>query len=164
MRVEQLMVKRVSFCRMNQNLGEVAEILWTTRRGSLPVLDENGNVASIITDRDLCIALGTRNVRAGDVRVAEVVLPRVFTCRAADDAVNALETMVAQNVRRLPVVDAFDKLEGIVSIDDYIRRAALRLPGEEKLHDAVMRAVKRICDSREPGVWHEPTEMLTVTA
>jgi len=162
MKVEELMVKNVSCCRMSQNLAEIAEIFWKKRRGSLPVLDENGNVGGIITDRDLAIALGTRNLRASEVRVRDVAPPRVFTCRAGDDALEALETMTIQNVRRLPVVDEKDRLAGMLSIDDLIRRAALQLPGEAKFHVKVMGAIKSICDAREPGVGHEPAELLAM--
>lgn len=160
MKVQELMVKNVSCCHGTQNLAEIAEILWKTRRGSLPMVNETGVVESIITDRDVAIALGTRNARASEIRVSDVVPARVFTCRAGDDALDALDTMVSQNVRRLPVVDEENKVVGILSIDDLIRRAALLLPGEIEFHTSVMSAVKTICDAREPGVMHESAELL----
>lgn len=164
MKVEELMVKNVACCRGTQNLAEIAEILWNTGRGSLPVVSETGVVESIITDRDIAIALGTRNVRASEVRVSDVALPRVFTCRAGDDVIDALDTMVSQNVRRLPAVDEENKLAGILSLDDLLRRAALLMPGEIVFHTNVMSAVKKICDAREPGRTREPAELLAANA
>jgi len=164
MKVEDLMVKNVTCCRATQNLAEIAAILWDQRRGSLPVLDEHGKVISIITDRDICIALGTRNIRASEVLVKDVVPARVFTCDPEDNALDALKTMVTQNVRRLPVVDLTGKPAGILSIDDMIRAAALQLRGETQFHDAVMGAVKTIFDSREPGFIHQPAELLAMHA
>jgi|SRR5579864_619496 len=164
MKIEDLMVNTVTFCEPAQNLAEVAELFWNHRRGSLPVLDDSGLVTSIITDRDICIALGTRNARASEIRVRDVVPARVFTCHPGDDPLSALQTMVAQNVRRLPVVDEHDRLVGMLSIDDLIRRAALQLPGEAEFHAAVMRGMKAIRDARVPGAPHETGELLMAHA
>jgi CBS domain-containing protein len=164
MKVRELMIRNVTCCQGTQNLAEIAAILWNDGRGSLPVLNTDGTVASIITDRDVAIALGTRNLRASDVCVSDVVPARVFTCRASDNVFDALDTMVSQNIRRLPVVDAEDKPVGILSIDDLIRRAALARTGEEEFQGVVMRSVKKICDSREPGAAHETGELLVAHA
>ena len=164
MKVQELMVKNVSCCHGTQNLAEIAEILWKTRRGSLPVVNEAGVVESIITDRDAAIALGTRNARASEIRVSDVVPARIFTCCANDDALDALDTMVSQNVRRLPVVDEGNKLAGILSLEDLLRRAALLMPGEIVFHTAVLSAVRTICDAREPGGIHESAELLAANA
>ena len=85
MLVKEVMVSRVAVCWPEANLAEVAAILWESRCGSLPVVDDNGRVVSVITDRDIAIALGTRNMRASDVKVKDVAPPRVFTCAPSDD-------------------------------------------------------------------------------
>src|SRR5579859_1078894 len=121
MRVKDVMVKSVKVCRPRMNLAEVVARMWDERCGALPVVDERGSVASMITDRDICIALGTRNVQASALKVEDVSLPRVFTCRPEDEVHAALRTMVSQNVRRLPVVDSEGAPEGILSIDDLVR-------------------------------------------
>jgi CBS domain-containing protein len=120
MKTKDRMTKNVSVCRSDDNLAEVVAIMWNERCGALPVVGEDGRVMSMITDRDICIALGTRNLRASDVRVHEVALPRVFTCGDRDDVSLALQTMVSQNVRRLPVVNDDGILMGILSIDDFL--------------------------------------------
>jgi CBS domain-containing protein len=68
MNVKDVMVKNVSMCRPDNNLAEVTAIMWDARCGALPVEDGRGAVTSMITDRDICIALGTRNIRASEVR------------------------------------------------------------------------------------------------
>ena len=67
MLVKDLMTRNVSSCRPENNLAELAEVMWNQQRGALPILDGGGRVIGIITDRDICIALGTRNIRASDV-------------------------------------------------------------------------------------------------
>ena len=57
MRVKDVMVKSVKVCRPKMNLAEVVAKMWDECCGALPVVDERGSVVSMITDRDICIAL-----------------------------------------------------------------------------------------------------------
>ena len=61
MRVRDLMTKTVVFCRHETNLAAATALMWDNDCGTLPVVSESGKVIGIITDRDICIALGTRN-------------------------------------------------------------------------------------------------------
>ena len=119
MKVQDVMVKGVRFCNPDTNLATVAKIFWEQGCGALPVV-ENGRAIGMITDRDVSIALGTRNTKAGDTLVRHVVLPKVFFSLAEDDIHTALSTMRAQQVRRLPVVDNEGTLVGILSLDDIV--------------------------------------------
>jgi CBS-domain-containing membrane protein len=148
MLVKQLMTQDVISCRPENNLAELAERMWNQRCGALPILDGSGRVMGMITDRDICIALGTRNIKASDVLARDVSPPGCFSCRPEDDARDALRTMATQEVSRLPVVDDAGKLAGIISIDDIIFRAgggrsclsdreiidALKAIEEERIH------------------------------
>jgi len=160
MKVKDLMVKDVRVCWPEQNLAEVAATMSNERCGALPVLDRSGLVTSMITDRDVCIALGTRNQVAASVRVKDVALPRVFTCQQDDDAREALKTMVSQNVRRLPVVDGGDKLVGILSIDDLLRGSKERAGAGGIPYRAIVGALKAILEGRRRGHAHEPAELV----
>jgi CBS domain-containing protein len=123
MLVKDLMTRNVSSCRPESNLAELAEVMWHQQCGALPMLDGSGRVIGIITDRDICIALGTRNIRASDVLARDVSSPKCFTCSPDNDARDALRTMATQEVSRLPVVDEAGQLVGILSIDDLVFRA-----------------------------------------
>lgn len=143
MKVRDVMVKDVKFCGPETNLAAVAEKLWKDGCGTLPVV-ENGRVLGIITDRDVCIALGTRNVKASDTLVKDVALPKLFYCAQEDDIHTALKTMSAQKVRRLPVMDSKGALEGILCLDDIV------LFAEEKAADLtyfdVVKTLQSICE------------------
>jgi len=123
MKVDDLMVKTVAFCSPEDNLAQLASLFWKHRCGALPVIDDEGTVVGMITDRDACIALGTRNMPASQVKVRDVSAPRFFSCAPEDELRRALHTMASQEVRRLPVVDESGKLKGILSIDDVILNA-----------------------------------------
>ena len=119
MKVLDVMIRNARFCTPDMNLASVAEILWKAGCGTLPVL-ENDRVIGMITDRDIAIALGTRNLRPSEAIVRDVSLPKLFYTTLAEDIHIALHTMAAQKVRRLPVLDSRGALEGIVCLDDIV--------------------------------------------
>jgi CBS domain-containing protein len=136
MKVQDVMVKGVRCCKPDTNLAAVTQIFWEQGCGALPVV-ENGRVIGMITDRDVSIALGTRNAKAGDTFVREVALPKVFFCLPQDDIHTALNTMRAQQVRRLPVVDHEGALNGILSLDDLVLDAGDKITDKLTYTDVV---------------------------
>jgi len=136
MKVQDVMVKGVRFCTPDANLATVAKVFWEAGCGALPIV-ENGRAIGMITDRDVSIALGTRNAKAGETCVREVALPKVFFCFAEDDIHTALTTMRAQQVRRLPVVDREGALVGILSLDDIVLFAEEKPLGELTYTDVI---------------------------
>jgi CBS domain-containing protein len=109
----------------------------------LPVVDD-GELVGIVTDRDMFIALGTRNTRAALLRVGAVATTKVVTCPADDEVEAALSTMKAR-VRRLPAVDANRKLIGILSLNDIVLTAGDNKPVRDR---DVMDALRSICAHR----------------
>jgi predicted transcriptional regulator len=106
----------------------------------------------VVTDRDICIALGTRNRLPGDVSVSEVMSGRLFACSPDDDVHIALRLMQEGGVRRLPVLGAHDTLVGVISMDDLLLRA--ETPGigkrSESSIEEVVRTYRAIDQRRVP--------------
>lgn len=150
MRVQDAMTKTVATCRPDTNLATAAELMWTHDCGSLPVLDDAGAVVGIATDRDMLIALGTRNQRPADLTVAEVMRSPVVTCGPSDDVALALSTMRDRKIRRLPVVDSAGKLVGILAMNDLVLQSDRNGRKETTVpYDDVMSAFKGICDHHQ---------------
>ena len=60
MRVENIMTTtNVACCNPETNLAAAAEMLCMHNCGTLPVLEDIGRFLGVVTDRDICIALGT---------------------------------------------------------------------------------------------------------
>ena len=123
MRVKDVMSKQVVAGRPQTNLAEATALMWEHDCGALPVLTEEGKLAGIVTDRDICIALGTKNARASDLSLNDLAKNPALTCSSSDDILTALQTMREGKVRRLPVLDEQDRLVGIVSMDDLVLNA-----------------------------------------
>ncbi|HVZ41354.1 MAG TPA: CBS domain-containing protein [Candidatus Kapabacteria bacterium] len=151
MNVHEIMEPNVQWCRPDTNLAEAAAMMWQYDCGILPVIDGNGKVYGTITDRDICIAAGTRNMPASQIKVDDVMSHHVVSCDEDDDVETALNAMRAQKVRRLPVTNAGGQLSGIISITDVIRHANdARRPGKAGIPMAgALKALQEI-NTREP--------------
>ncbi len=141
MNVKDVMVTDVSACRPDNNLAEAAASMWISRCAELPVVDGSGHVISLITNRDICAAKDSSNMRASEIRVRDVSLPRATICDSDDDVHSALKKMVSQNAPRIPVVDHDRKLVGILSIGDLLlhseeRPNKLGISHEDVVHAA----------------------------
>lgn len=131
MKVKEVMMGTPYYIALDANLGMATELMWKGNCGFLPVVNTENKVCGVITDRDICVALGTRNQTAGQVLVEEVVQRKVYACNPEDDIHVALQTMREEHVRRLPVVDFYGNLAGVVSMDDLLLRAEPDRAGRE---------------------------------
>lgn len=90
--------------------------------GALVVVDglESNRPIGIVTDRDLVLALMAEGLdpevfTAGDIMSVELV-----TASAALDAMDAVQLMRANRLRRIVIVDDDGRLAGIVSMEDLL--------------------------------------------
>lgn len=120
MQVQQLMTPAPRTSGWDANICEAVQMMWEGNFGILPITDDAGVVRGVVTDRDIAIALGTRNRVPSDVRVADVMSKDVATCAREDEVAAALAAMKQRRVRRLPVVDVEGRLCGLLSLDDII--------------------------------------------
>lgn len=153
MRVEDIMTREVQCCGPDANLAAAAKMMWDCDCGALPILNVQGRVMGVITDRDICMASSTRNRMPSAITVWETSAGKAITCRPDDDIHTALELMEQGKVRRLPVVDGEGVLQGMLSINDLILaagehrgRSGPDLPAED-----VLKTLKAVCAHRLPA-------------
>lgn len=145
MLVNELMTPGPRTCGPDTNLCEAVQLMWDGDFGVLPVIDDAGRVLGVITDRDVSVALGTRNLAASRLRVSEVMSNDVHTCHAGQGVRSALEMMAEHRVRRLPVVDAEERLCGMFSLNDAI------LAGDKTVGATdLIETLRSICAHRKP--------------
>ena len=154
MHVRDVMMRNPPSCSLDTNLAAAVEILWNRNCGVLPVLDSDGRVASVITDRDICVALGTRNRPAGEVKVGDLMSCKLYSCGPEDDVHEALQILREGKVRRLPVIATNGTLVGVLSMDDILLRTepiGLGVPPELS-SDEVVRTLRMITQRQVPEV------------
>ena len=135
MKVSDVMTSDVRFCGPATNLAEVVAKMWDGDCGILPVVGEDGKVIGVVTDRDICIALGTRDRRPSEVAAHEVMTTNVTSCLPKDTLRSAMAKMRDRRVRRLPVIGPEGDLLGLLSIDDIASRAEGRPDAEVTFGD-----------------------------
>ncbi len=123
--VRELMVGVPATCRADESLNRAAQLMWELDCGSVPVVDDAGKVAGIVTDRDICIAAYTQGRPLSEISVASVTAQRpTISCRDGADIKEAEALMTKHRVRRLPVTGAAEKLVGILSFADLALESA----------------------------------------
>jgi CBS domain-containing protein len=148
MKVFHAMTRDPVHCTTDTNLAAVAELMWNADCGMVPVL-RDGRVDGIITDRDICIAVTTRNIAPCLITAGQVIGGEVSRCAPEDDIKAALCTMRNARVRRLPVVDSSGALVGVLSITDLLDLARPGVGSSPELtYDEVLDALKAICNHR----------------
>jgi CBS domain-containing protein len=130
MKVQDLMTTEVGSCRAFDGADRAAQIMWERDCGAVPVLDQEGSVVAMLTDRDLCMAAMTQGRALSEIRVSSAMSKSLWACRPDDDLSQAEALMRMRKVRRLPVVDAEGRLLGILSLSDLAR--ASMAPGRGK--------------------------------
>jgi len=147
MKVRDVMTAGATTCMPETSLAEAASLMWENDCGALPVLGVEGNVVGMITDRDICFGVTTKNIAPSEVSVGEVITGRVFACSPDDDIHDALKTMRRVRVRRLPVLGDEGTLEGIVSMNDVVLKAAQKTQGRANglSYGDVVETYKAIC-------------------
>jgi len=146
MKVRDVMTLSAVCCKPDTNVGAAVELLWSHNCGMLPVVGTDNKLLGIVTDRDLCIAMGTRNRLPGELTVGEIAIQHVFTCKPDDEIHEAIGTMAEKQVRRLPVINDQGVPEGILSMDDIITHGDLnRWEGCCELSaEEIIRSLKRL--------------------
>jgi len=146
-KVRDIMTGEPRTCSPGTNLAAAAALMLDGDCGILPVVDD-GKLVGVVTDRDMYIALATRNTLASELTVGAVVQMPVYTCGPDDDVQAALETMKQHCVRRLPVEGFGGTIMGIVSMNDIVLASGPRKP----LRDAeVVTTLQAICSHHHPA-------------
>ncbi|MDR3639229.1 MAG: CBS domain-containing protein [Isosphaeraceae bacterium] len=88
--------------------------------GSLPVVDGNGRLLGMFSERDVLRGLHNRGEGFGQIRVSDVMTPNPVTCGPDDEVDDVMGKMSERRIAKVPVVvDA--SLVGIVSVGDVIK-------------------------------------------
>lgn len=146
MKVKDIMTTDVRTCTPDTTVAEAAHLMWDGDCGILPVVDD-GELVGVVTDRDMYIALATRNARAAQLKIGAVATKKLATCAPEDDVHAALATMKQARVRRLPVVGFGGTVLGILSINDVLLAGGA---GKAVANEDVVETLQAICAHHHP--------------
>jgi CBS domain-containing protein len=121
MKVSEVMTRDVKTVRPDQTAKEAATFMLSEDAGSMPVSDGD-RLIGMITDRDIAVR-GVARGYGPDTPIREIMTDDIVCAREDDTIDDVASKMSRAQVRRMPVIDANDRLCGIVSLGDLAREA-----------------------------------------
>jgi CBS domain-containing protein len=115
--VEEVMAADVFTVSPGRPAAEAARIMRDNKVGFLPVVESDGEVVGVVTDRDLVVRL-LADDRSPETAVEEVMTAAVVVCRAADDLAVCEHLMRVNQIARLVVLGDDEQLAGVISFSD----------------------------------------------
>jgi CBS-domain-containing membrane protein len=115
--VKDIMSKDVLKISQSATIDELTAILTRHRITGLPVLDNKGKLAGVVSEFDVIDKKGKT--------VADIMSKKPITIAATAPVAEAAKLFVKHRIRRVPVMNA-EKLVGIVSRSDIVRFFATR--------------------------------------
>jgi CBS domain-containing protein len=118
-RVIDIMTPNPVCCTPDSTAREAATLMRDNDCGSIPVVEnrEANRLVGMVTDRDLAVR-GYAAGKGPETRVRELMTEAPITSAPEDEVEIVREVMVAQQVRRVPVVDNDGAVVGIVAQAD----------------------------------------------
>jgi len=102
-------------------LSEAVRLLNAHKIGAVVVVDAKGQVAGILSERDIVRRLESDPVKLLQSPVRTAMTAKVITATKAHTVSQLMELMTRHRIRHIPVVDG-TTLVGIVSIGDVVKR------------------------------------------
>ena len=123
----------------------VSCVLRDARIGAVPVIDEGGRLAGIVSERDIVRSVADRGCGVLAEPASNLMTREVQTCTTESSVDQLMNRMIDERIRHLPVLEQ-DALVGIVSVSDVVKHGlaevlAVRDTLKRYIHEASVRAI-----------------------
>jgi CBS domain-containing protein len=120
LKAKDVMTKEVVTISPDATLVDVAELLGTKGITGMPVVDADGKVIGIITEKDILNFASTYVCSLQNTKVKEAMTENIVSFTSDTDIDRISLCFSESNFRRVPIIDE-GKLVGIISRRDIIR-------------------------------------------
>ena len=117
--VEEVSRKATQTVDESASLRAAAHELWVAGVGAV-VIAREGRPVGILSERDI-VARIAQGADVDTVTAGEAMTPQMIVAHPTDRVLEAAVDMLDHEIRHLPVIDAADRLVGMVSIRDLLR-------------------------------------------
>ena len=143
-RAHDIMTRKVFSVKKNTPLKEVAELMAKEKISGIPVLEDDGKVAGIISEKDFLSSMGSGDKTHFMAFVAEclggkgcaafpvslqkaedIMTSPAISVREEATVVEISNIFTEKNINRVPVTDSEGKMIGIVSRADIVRASLM---------------------------------------
>jgi CBS domain-containing protein len=126
MQVENILQSKgnaVHTVRRSARIAEAVALLNAHHIGAVVVTNAGGEVAGILSERDIVRKMGDDPTSFLQTTVDQVMTAKVITCFRQDTIATVMERMTQYRIRHMPIVESDGvTLCGIVSIGDVVKR------------------------------------------
>jgi len=112
-----------------ETVAECARVLARHRIGAVLVVDQDGEVLGVLSERDIVRALAADGGACLLAPSADLMTRNVVFCRPEDSITDVMQAMTARRIRHLPV-EQDGELAGIVSIGDVVKYRLMEIEAE----------------------------------
>ena len=127
MRIRDVMTTTPTCCLPDDNASKAARIMKDLNTGIVPVMEngQSSRLVGVVTDRDLCLEIIAEGRDPRTMKVKDCMTSKVIACEPDDDVQKVMALMRDNQIRRIPVVDKQNVIQGIVSMADLMQRMEL---------------------------------------
>jgi CBS domain-containing protein len=127
-------------CPPDAALGAVARLMVQHNCGEIPVVDADGQLVGVVTDRDIVCRVLANGKNPLDYTAQHCMSQPAITVHPDASLIDVMATMERHQIRRVPVVDDHERCIGIVA------QADLAWEGQQKDVAVLVREVSRDTD------------------
>ena len=136
---------RVISVLLTDSVERVSRVLRDARIGAVLVVDEDGRMAGILSERDIVDGVADRGADVLAEPASNLMTRDVRTCTPDSSVDQLMNQMLDGRIRHLPVVEQGD-LVGIISVGDVVKHGldellAVRDTLQRYIHEASVRAI-----------------------
>lgn len=141
MKIKEVMVKNVESLSPDISVKEAMEILLKRKISGLPVIDKDGKLVGMFTEKSILSyllpsyiekvgrfvyeenpkAAGKKLAELCRIKISQLMRKEVITTTEETTLCEAARIMLTQKARRLPVIDKEGKIVGILAREDILR-------------------------------------------
>jgi len=160
MKIKELMSHPAVTCLSSDSLDIPARLMWEYDCGAVPVVNDDGRLAGVVTDRDICMAAYTQGRPLHTIPVASAMAKHPVATHG-NDTIEAAEVLMRDNqIRRVPVLDDNGRPVGVLSMND-LARLAVRAKRSE-VDRTVVQTLAATCQPRGHAIHpHEDAALVT---
>ena len=129
MKCADIMNENVEWLTEQDTVRKAAEVMAEAGVGFLPICDADRRVIGVITDRDLTTRVLAKKIDPDTTSAALVMSSPTITCLDSADVREAEALMATERMARLVIIDAGEKLAGVLDLADVVEYA----PGRQSL-------------------------------
>ena len=114
-KISQVMTKDLITVSLDSKVEEVVNKMVDYDVECLPVIDAEGVLRGLVTFRDIVIKVVYPLTKTRESKVEKIMSKSLVTCNPNSTVLDVVKIMKNKHLRRIPVVDAKNKLVGLIT-------------------------------------------------